>query len=53
MEYLRANMDGVSLTVFAGVLLDYLPEATALLTFVWIGLRVYREIREIREKKSE
>ena len=45
--------DIMSLSALVGVILNYLPAATAFLTFVWVALRVYESVLSIRRLRRD
>lgn len=46
-------LDVAALGLMVSTLLSLLPAATAVLSLVWIGMRVYREYLEIKKLKSQ
>ena len=52
-EQAKSVVDIVSLSALVGVILNYLPAATAFLTFVWVALRVYESVLSIRRLRRD
>jgi len=49
----RILFDWSALGITAGTFLEYLPSASALLSVIWISLRIYMTIQEMRNGRRD
>ncbi len=51
-EILKHSGDGGAVAVAVATFMSWLPDIAALLSVVWLGLRIYESIQNLRNKKT-
>lgn len=52
-EPVKYTADAVSFTVMGAAFMQWLPAATAFLSLIWVGLRIYETCLNIKAKRKK
>lgn len=52
-EQIKTTLDGIGVGITAGALMEILPAISAVLTIVWLVIRIYDSVLNIKAKHKE